>query len=78
MDAFEDAGGNKICDCLSYGDPADTQPKHKGPFGRDGLARAEVGVNQMLQNAANLRAFGSGGNRLAIKPCVLQTLLLTS
>jgi hypothetical protein len=67
MDAFEHARCNKICDCLAYGDSADTQANHQGPFGRNRLARVELGVDEFLEDAADLRALGGSRRSLTIK-----------
>ena len=80
--ALAHTGRDQVGTRPAYGASADTEPYHPGPLGGNGFAGTELGLDQFLENAANLGAFGGGGRQCAItlygRPLGGRVRLLTS
>src|SRR5215207_5834658 len=66
--SFHNTGRNQVRNRLPYGDPANAETYHQGSLGGDGVAWVQFALDQVLEDAANLSAFGRCRGRLAIKP----------
>ena len=67
---LEHTARDQIGNGLAYGDSADTETYHQGPLGGNSFAGTELGLDQFLENAANMGAFGGGGRQCAITLCL--------
>ena len=66
--SFQNTGRNQVGNRLPYGHPANAEADHEGALGGDGGARVQFARDQVLQDAADLSAFGRCRGGLAIKP----------
>jgi hypothetical protein len=58
MYSFQNTGRNQIRNRLAYSDPADAEAYHQRPLRRNSGARVQLSLDQVLEDAADLRAFG--------------------
>ena len=65
--SFQHTGRYQVRNCLTYGDPADPEADYQSSLRRDGVARIQLGLDQVLEDAADLCAFGGRRRGLAIK-----------
>ena len=55
--SFQNTGCNQIGNRLTYGDPTDTEAYHQRPLRRNSGACVQLSLDQVLEDAADLRAF---------------------
>ena len=65
---LEHAAVDEIRDRLADGHPAHPEPLDERSLGGNGVARTQLVVDELLEDAANLRALGGGGAQTAIHP----------
>src|SRR4029434_2019529 len=65
--SFQNTGRDQVGNRLPYGHPANAEADHEGALGGDGAARVQLALDQVLQDAADLSAFGCCRCGLAIK-----------
>src|SRR5215208_4609159 len=72
VNPFESAAFGEIRDGLPYGHPANAQPAHEGPLGRNGVPGVQFGIDQLLENAAHMHPLGGGSAKRSFEPIAVR------